>query len=125
MGVTHSHYKSVPHYSLVPRGEHLSSVSSVKDLGITISHDLLWTLHVVEVVNNANKVIGLIKRTIGSVNNSELFDVISQHLPTTHSYADDTGIYLAFNPNDDSDQDAATAAMEACLRDIRSWIINQ
>ena len=46
-----------------------------------------------------------------SLYTSELFDVISQHLPTAHSYADDTGIYLAFNPNDDSDQDAAIAAM--------------
>ena len=35
-----------------------------------------------------------------------------------------TGIYLAFNPNEDSDQDAAIAAMEACLCDIRSWMIN-
>ena len=59
-----------------------------------------------------------------SLYTSELFDVISQHLPTAHSYADDTGIYLAFNPNDDSDQDAAIAAMEACLWDIRSWMIN-
>ena len=49
-----------------------------------------------------------------SLYTSELFDVISQHLPTArHSYADDTGIYLAFNPKDDSDQDAAIAAMEA------------
>ena len=59
-----------------------------------------------------------------SLYTSELFDVISQHLPTANSYADDTGIYLAFNPNDDSDQDAAIAAMEACLCDIRSWMIN-
>ena len=59
-----------------------------------------------------------------SLYTSELFDVISQHSPTAHSYADDTGIYLAFNPNDDSDQDAAIAAMEACLCDIRSWMIN-
>ena len=50
--------------------------------------------------------------------------MISQHLPTAHSYADDTAVYLAFNPNDDSDQDAAIAAMEACLFDIRNWIIN-
>ena len=50
-----------------------------------------------------------------SLYTSELFDVISKHLPTAHSYADDTGIYLVFNPNDDSDQDAAIAAMEACL----------
>ena len=60
-----------------------------------------------------------------SLYTSELFDVISQHLPTVHSYADDTGIYLAFNPNDDSDQDAAIAAMEECLCDIRSWMIHE
>ena len=59
-----------------------------------------------------------------SLYTSELFDVISQHLPTAQSYDDDTGIYLAFNPNDDSDQDAAIAAMEACLCYIRSWMIN-
>ena len=57
-----------------------------------------------------------------SLYTSELFDVISQHLPTAHSYADDTSICLAFNPNDDSNQDAAIAAMEACLCDIRNWI---
>ena len=55
-----------------------------------------------------------------SLYTSELFDVINQHLPTAQSYADDTGIYLAFNPNDDCDQDAAIAAVEACLCDIRS-----
>ena len=59
-----------------------------------------------------------------SLYTNELFDVISQHLPTAHSYADDTGICLAFNPNDDSDQDAAIAATEAFLCDIRSWMIN-
>ena len=59
-----------------------------------------------------------------SLYTSELFDVISRQLPTAHSYADDTGIYLAFNPNDDSDQDAAISAMEACLCDVRSWMIN-
>ena len=43
MRVTHNRDKSVPIYSLVPRGELLSSVSAVKDLGITISQDLSWT----------------------------------------------------------------------------------
>ena len=59
-----------------------------------------------------------------SLYTSELFDVISQHLPTVHSYDNDTAIYLAFNPNDDSDQDATIVAMEACLCDIRNWMIN-
>ena len=59
-----------------------------------------------------------------SLYTSDLFYVISQHLTTAHSCADDTDIYLAFNPNDDSDQDAAIAAMEACLCDIRSLMIN-
>ena len=59
-----------------------------------------------------------------SLYTSELFYFISQHLPKAHSYADDTGIYLAFNPNDDPDQDATIAAMKACLWDIHSWMIN-
>ena len=37
------------------------------------------TLHVVEVVNNANKVLGLIKRTIGSVN-KEIFSTLYKTL---------------------------------------------
>ena len=77
--VTHNRDKSVPHYTLVPRGERLSSVSSVKDLAITISHDLSWTLHVVEVVNKANKVLGLIKRIIGFVN-KEIFSTLYKAL---------------------------------------------
>ena len=54
-------------------------MSSAKDLGITISHDLSWSLHVVEVVNKANKVLGLIKRTISSVN-KEIFSTLYKAL---------------------------------------------
>ena len=79
MQVTHNRDKSVPHYSLVLLRERLSSVSTVKDLGITISHDLSWSLHVVEVVNKVNKVLGLIKRTIGSVN-KEIFSTLYKAL---------------------------------------------
>ena len=43
MRVTHNRDKSVPHYSLVPPGQRLRSVCSVKDLSITISHDLSWS----------------------------------------------------------------------------------
>ena len=79
MRVTHNRDKSAPHYSLVPRGERLSSVSSVKVLGITISHDLSWSLNVVEVVNKANKVLGLIKRAIGCAN-KEIFSTLYKAL---------------------------------------------
>ena len=76
---SHNRDKSVPNYSLVPRGERLSSVSTVKDFGITISHDLSWTLYVVEVVSKANKVLGLIKRTIGFAN-KEIFSTLYKAL---------------------------------------------
>ena len=54
---------------------------------------------------------------------SKLFDVIHHHLPTAHCFADDTELYLAFNPSSDAAQDAAITAMENCLQDIRNWMI--
>ena len=54
---------------------------------------------------------------------SKLFDVIHHHLPTAHCFADDTELYLVFNPGSDAAQDAAITAMENCLRDIRNWMI--
>jgi hypothetical protein len=46
---------------------------------------------------------------------SKLFDVIHHHLPTVHCFADDTELYLAFNPSSDNAHN--------CLRDIRNWMI--
>ena len=34
-----------------------------------------------------------------TVYTSELFDIVGRHLPSVHSYADDTQLYLAFSPN--------------------------
>lgn len=34
-------------------------------------------------------------------------------------------IWLSIHPNADSDQGAAIAAIEACLCDIRNWMINE
>ena len=42
------------------------SVESVKDLGVTINYDLSWGKHVSYIVNKANKVLGVIKRSLGN-----------------------------------------------------------
>ena len=53
-------------YTLNPNGEVIKSVKSIKDLGITISYDLSWSDHTHDVVNKANRVLGVIKRVLGS-----------------------------------------------------------
>ena len=64
MRATHSRDRSKPSYSL---GVQLKSVESVKDLhgvGVTINYDLSWGKHVSYIVNKANKVLGVIKRSL-------------------------------------------------------------
>ena len=47
---------------------------------------------------------------------------MSNHLPTVHCYADDTQLYLPFQPDDTAAQESAVASMEACIQDIRNWM---
>ena len=54
---------SLPTYSL---GTSLKSVKCIKDLGIMISSDLSYSKHVNMTVNKANKLLGLVHRTVGS-----------------------------------------------------------
>ena len=65
MRATHSRDRSKPSYSL---GMQLESVESVKDLGVTINYHLSWGKHVSYIVNKANKVLGVIKRSLGNDN---------------------------------------------------------
>ena len=44
------------------KGTVLDNVRTVKDLGITVSDDLNWRLHISNITSKANKVLGLIKR---------------------------------------------------------------
>ena len=61
MRITHKQDKSKESYTLDPNGEILKSVKNIKDLGITISYDLSWSDHILEVVDKANnKVLGVI-----------------------------------------------------------------
>ena len=54
---------------------------------------------------------------------STLFKVIERHLPEAHCYADDTQLYVSFKPGEVNAQDEAIRAMENCIKDIRSWLI--
>ena len=43
-------------------GEDLKIVSSAKDLGVTVSKDLKWTVHIAHVVAKFNRMLGFLKR---------------------------------------------------------------
>ena len=63
---THKRDLSLTTYSL---GTSLKSLKCVKDLGIIASSDLSWSEHVRKAtVNKANKLLGLVHRTVGSSN---------------------------------------------------------
>ena len=63
--ITHSRDKSVTNYTL---NKPLKDVDSFKDLGVVITKDLSWGNHVSMTVNKANKVLGSIKRSVGTAN---------------------------------------------------------
>ena len=54
---------------------------------------------------------------------SRLFNIISQHLPSVHGYADDTQIYLSFRPCSIHSEFNAVSVIEKCIADVRSWFI--
>ena len=58
-----------------------------------------------------------------SIYTSQLFDIVSHHLPQVHCYADDTQLYLAFKPDNNATQLAAVRPMEACVEDLRRWMV--
>ena len=55
---------------------------------------------------------------------SKLFSIIKSHLPSAHSYADDTQLYLSFRPLEGTCEAEALDAMETCITDVPSWMIN-
>ena len=65
----------------------------------------------------------LIGPLLFTVYTSELFDIESRHLPSVHSFADDTQLYLAFSPNVKSDDASAVKALCDCIMDLRKWMI--
>ena len=77
MRISHKQDKSKHPYYL--SNTELRFVDSYKDLGVNMSRDLSWSNHVDVIVNKANKVLGLLKRTVGS-KNKEIFSILYNSL---------------------------------------------
>ena len=56
-------------------GTELRNVSDYNDLGVIMESDLTSTKHVEETVHKANKVLSLLKCTVGS-KNKEIFSIL-------------------------------------------------
>ena len=53
----------------------------------------------------------------------KLLDIVSKHLPNVHCHADDTQLYLAFNPGVQGEDETALNAMRDYIHDLRNWMI--
>ena len=53
---------------------------------------------------------------------SKLFEIVQDHLLNEHCFADDTQLYLSFDPNGPTDQAMALEAMVRCISDLRKWM---
>ena len=76
MRITHSRDKSETNYFLE---KPLKDVDNFKDLGVTITRDLSWSNHISITVNKANKVLGSIKRSVGTAN-ANVFSMLYKSL---------------------------------------------
>ena len=61
--ITRSH--SPVYFNYCIKGEPIERVTEMKDLGIIIENTLSWNNHVNKTIAKANRVLGLIKRTVG------------------------------------------------------------
>ena len=76
MRITHRKDKIKPIYTL---GGQFRSIRNTKDLGVTISSDLSWGMHVFATINTANMILGIIKRSIGT-NSQDAFSQLYKSL---------------------------------------------
>ena len=59
-----------------------------------------------------------------SMYTAPLADIIRSHNMSFHFFADDTQLYLTFNPNIQNDEISAKNRIEACLHDINKWMMS-
>ena len=53
---------------------------------------------------------------------AKLLQILKHHLPSVHTYAEDTQLYLSFKPSDSSSEVEAVSAMQTCISDVRAWM---
>ena len=51
-----------------------------------------------------------------------IFDIVGHHLPQVHCHADDSQLYLSFNPSYAFSQDEAIRSMETCISVVKQWM---
>ena len=56
---------------------------------------------------------------------SQLFQIINKHVPSSHGYADDTQLYLSFNPDSPVVQDQAIQIISNCIDEVRAWLVSR
>ena len=78
-----THARDHPSYPYTLSGCTLQSVIETVDLGVSLTSNLAWNTQTQKVVNNANKIVGFLKRNAGP-GNKEVFSPV-QGLGYTHS----------------------------------------
>ena len=53
---------------------------------------------------------------------SKIFDIGGHHLPQVHCYADDSQLYVSFNPSCAFSQDEVIRSKETCILDVKQWM---
>ena len=53
---------------------------------------------------------------------SKLFQILKHHLPSVHSFADNTQLYLSFKPSDTLSEVEVVSAMQKCICDVQAWM---
>ena len=76
MRITHSRDKSETNYFLE---KSLKDLDNFKDLGVTITRGLSWGNHISIIVTKANKILGSIKRSVGTAN-ANVFSMLYKSL---------------------------------------------
>ena len=57
-----------------------------------------------------------------NIYSSKIFNIVGRHLPKVHCYADDSQLYLWFNPSCAFSQDEVIRSIETCISDVKQWV---